>query len=68
MEIPKQETTNIWLMKLENKVTALNIAISEVIDQYPHTTHTLIEIRDEFEQQLKDAQFDHDNFVNKTLS
>ena len=68
METPKQETTDTGIMKLDIKVTALNIAIQKLIDEYPHTTHTLIVIRDEFEQQLKDAQFDHDNFVNKTLS
>jgi hypothetical protein len=65
-ETPKQDS--IEIMKLENKIDGLNLAIAELLKtDYQVTTLVLIQIRDEFEQQLKDAKFDHETFIDRAL-
>lgn len=49
------------ISKLVRRVTALNNAIEAlIVDGYNYTASELIEIRDEYRQQLKDAKFDQE--------
>lgn len=56
------ETPNPYsleMMKLENKVDALDTAIKVCLSQnMDYTALELIQIRDDFKQQLKDLQID----------
>jgi DnaJ-class molecular chaperone len=57
----KGEVKGKEIRKLIRRITALNNAIeSLIVDGYNDTPSELIEIREEYRQQLKDAQFDQE--------